>query len=134
MLRDQLKKRYTDGHEFLKDSTNGSNGSSVEEIDRAYRAGYNVGRSDGYAQATQATKSDYRRRSQYARNYKRTETYGKYDDPSGNVTMPFGKHRGKFLREFPLEYCAWALREVETLDPKLEKAMKSWLEANGFPF
>jgi len=134
---DLLRTRFADGHAFFKENDM-VNGQSRDNRDPygEYQAGYKQGKWDAKAEfeaAQRQKESDYRKRAYSARSsFKRTETFGTSDDPSGNVPMQFGKHRGKTLRQVPMEYQAWALREVTDLNPALRLAMEQWLKVNNF--
>lgn len=47
------------------------------------------------------------------------------------MTMPFGKHRGKELRDIPESYLLWLYREAD-LDTDLEHALLEELERRGW--
>lgn len=81
-----LRKRYTDGHELLKDL------SGVP--DRPIRE----------------------------------ETQNRY----GDFEFPFGKYKGRRLRDMPVSYLVWALAECD-LHPPTKLAVEAWLGVRGRP-
>jgi hypothetical protein len=42
--------------------------------------------------------------------------------------MPFGRHRGKLLRDLPTEYLNWLVLECNDLRPRLRMAVQAELE------
>jgi hypothetical protein len=48
-------------------------------------------------------------------------------NPYANVRMPFGKHRGKRLRDISADYLLWTLANCHNLDPHLRTAIKRYL-------
>ncbi|EJY56249.1 DNA polymerase III, epsilon subunit [Alicyclobacillus hesperidum URH17-3-68] len=50
------------------------------------------------------------------------------ESPIEMQTMPFGKHRGVPLRDVPLDYLDWALRNMQDLSPDLRWSIERVLE------
>jgi len=47
----------------------------------------------------------------------------------GNVTLRFGKHRGKPLADIPADYLIWVLRNCSRLNPYTREAIEGFLRA-----
>jgi hypothetical protein len=46
----------------------------------------------------------------------------------GNVTLRFGKHRGKPLSQIPADYLIWILRNCPRLNPYTREAIEGFLQ------
>jgi len=56
------------------------------------------------------------------------------ESPIEVQTMPFGKHKGMPLKDVPLDYLDWALRNLQDLSPDLRWSMQRVLEQGlGWP-
>ena len=42
--------------------------------------------------------------------------------------MPFGKHKGKFLEDIPIDYFEWCLTNIDNLNPVLAEEMRNQLD------
>ena len=59
-------------------------------------------------------------RERHAAWLRRRATYG-------NVTLHFGKHRGKPLFEIPADYPIWVLQNCTRLNPAMREAIEAFL-------
>jgi exodeoxyribonuclease X len=47
--------------------------------------------------------------------------------PFGQVTLHFGKHRGKPLQDIPADYLIWVLQNCSRLNPCMREAIEGFL-------
>jgi hypothetical protein len=52
--------------------------------------------------------------------------------PYSDWVMPFGKHRGRLLRNVPADYLAWCVRTLTDLNPRMRQAMRYFLRRQGW--
>lgn len=52
---------------------------------------------------------------------------------SGYQVMPFGKHRGHYLRDIPGGYLFWVIEECEQCNPELRVAIRQELARRILP-
>jgi hypothetical protein len=48
--------------------------------------------------------------------------------PYGEMTLSFGKHAGKAIRDVPIDYLLWVLDKFEDLWPSTRRAIEKYLE------
>lgn len=51
------------------------------------------------------------------------------EDNLGTCRMPFGKHKGKMLREIPIDYLLWARRDLK--DGSAKTLIQEYLKKKG---
>ena len=59
-------------------------------------------------------------------------------DEAGEVTLPFGKHRDKMLKDVPRDYLRWLHEDAEIKKDELRTALSVWMgsdeqDAQGAP-
>ena len=47
------------------------------------------------------------------------------------MRMPFGKYKGLYLEEIPLNYIKWLLTETQLREPLKQEVEKIWIRFNG---
>ncbi|WP_341534104.1 putative quorum-sensing-regulated virulence factor [Psychrobacter coccoides] len=45
--------------------------------------------------------------------------------------MPFGKHKGKLIKDVPISYAKWMLASIHNLQPSLYSALTKCVEAEA---
>jgi Putative quorum-sensing-regulated virulence factor len=50
----------------------------------------------------------------------------------GTVVLPFGKYRGRQLRNVPVDYLLWMIRECDSLTWPMRKAIERYLREADF--
>jgi len=49
---------------------------------------------------------------------------------SGNEKMPFGRYRGKIIKNIPKNYLIWELNNRSDMDSSLKRAIRRFLNEN----
>jgi hypothetical protein len=94
---------------------NGEAGAAAMKLMELFRKRY----SDGYALIKDLEQIRVETRVQYR--------YESRPDPYANFIMPFGKHRGRKLKDIPVDYLEWVLQNFDGLRDATRTVIESYL-------